>query len=152
VAQRRFLQRNRRAGEADERRIRQGVPHVLRVDYESRLAKLDINREEIDALNQDVEEVIEDEEDGTGGQGDVCGDEPGYLRGALRRAPQERGMIGCRAGHDDPDRAVLGIPSAAFLARLLEDQRRRCFVALLISLLRAISRPFSVFGDDDHVQ
>jgi type I restriction enzyme R subunit len=31
--------------------------------YESRLAKLDINREEIDALNQDVEEVIEDEED-----------------------------------------------------------------------------------------
>jgi type I restriction enzyme R subunit len=31
--------------------------------YESRLAKLDINREEIDRLNQDVEEVIEDEED-----------------------------------------------------------------------------------------
>jgi type I restriction enzyme R subunit len=31
--------------------------------YESRLAKLDINREEIEALNQDVEEVIEDEED-----------------------------------------------------------------------------------------
>ncbi len=31
--------------------------------YESRLAKLDINREEIDALNKDVEEVIEDEED-----------------------------------------------------------------------------------------
>ena len=31
--------------------------------YESRLAKLDINREEIDELNQDVEEVIEDEED-----------------------------------------------------------------------------------------
>jgi type I restriction enzyme R subunit len=31
--------------------------------YESRLAKLDINREEIDALNQNVEEVIEDEED-----------------------------------------------------------------------------------------
>ena len=31
--------------------------------YESRLAKLDINREEIDALNQDVEEVIEDGED-----------------------------------------------------------------------------------------
>ncbi len=31
--------------------------------YESRLAKLDINREAIDALNQDVEEVIEDEED-----------------------------------------------------------------------------------------
>ncbi|MCF7675641.1 MAG: HsdR family type I site-specific deoxyribonuclease, partial [Akkermansiaceae bacterium] len=32
--------------------------------YESRLAKLDINREEIDALNKNVEEVIEDEEDG----------------------------------------------------------------------------------------
>lgn len=31
--------------------------------YESRLAKLDINREEIDALNQNVEEVIDDEED-----------------------------------------------------------------------------------------
>jgi type I restriction enzyme R subunit len=31
--------------------------------YESRLAKLDINREEIDELNQEVEEVIEDEED-----------------------------------------------------------------------------------------
>jgi type I restriction enzyme, R subunit len=31
--------------------------------YESRLAKLDINREEIEKLNQDVEEVIEDEED-----------------------------------------------------------------------------------------
>ena len=31
--------------------------------YESRLAKLDINRDEIDALNQDVEEVLEDEED-----------------------------------------------------------------------------------------
>ena len=31
--------------------------------YESRLSKLDINREEIEALNQDVEEVIEDEED-----------------------------------------------------------------------------------------
>jgi type I restriction enzyme R subunit len=31
--------------------------------YESRLARLDINRDEIDALNQDVEEVIEDEED-----------------------------------------------------------------------------------------
>ncbi len=31
--------------------------------YESRLAKLDINREAIDELNQDVEEVIEDEED-----------------------------------------------------------------------------------------
>lgn len=31
--------------------------------YEGRLAKLDINREEIDKLNQDVEEVIEDEED-----------------------------------------------------------------------------------------
>ena len=31
--------------------------------YENRLAKLDINRKEIDALNQDVEEVIEDEED-----------------------------------------------------------------------------------------
>ena len=31
--------------------------------YESRLAKLDINREEIDRLNKDVEEVIEDEEE-----------------------------------------------------------------------------------------
>ncbi len=31
--------------------------------YESRLAKLDINREEIEELNKDVEEVIEDEED-----------------------------------------------------------------------------------------
>ena len=31
--------------------------------YESHLAKLDINREEIDRLNKDVEEVIEDEED-----------------------------------------------------------------------------------------
>lgn len=31
--------------------------------YESRLAKLDINREAIDELNKDVEEVIEDEED-----------------------------------------------------------------------------------------
>ena len=31
--------------------------------YESRLAKIDINREEIEALNQDVEEVVEDEED-----------------------------------------------------------------------------------------
>ncbi|MEI6150501.1 MAG: type I restriction endonuclease subunit R, partial [bacterium] len=31
--------------------------------YESRLAKLDINRAAIDELNQDVEEVIEDEED-----------------------------------------------------------------------------------------
>ena len=31
--------------------------------YESRLAKLDINRAEIDALNKDVEEVVEDEED-----------------------------------------------------------------------------------------
>ncbi len=31
--------------------------------YESRLAKLDINREEIDRLNQNVGEVIEDEED-----------------------------------------------------------------------------------------
>ncbi|MFO1436873.1 MAG: type I restriction endonuclease subunit R [Verrucomicrobiaceae bacterium] len=31
--------------------------------YESRLARLDINREKIDELNQDVEEVIEDEED-----------------------------------------------------------------------------------------
>ena len=31
--------------------------------YESRLAKLDINREEIDALNQNVEEKIEDDED-----------------------------------------------------------------------------------------
>ncbi|HEX8372183.1 MAG TPA: type I restriction endonuclease subunit R [Chthoniobacterales bacterium] len=31
--------------------------------YESRLAKLDINRAEIEALNKDVEDVIEDEED-----------------------------------------------------------------------------------------
>ncbi|MCP3943539.1 MAG: type I restriction endonuclease subunit R, partial [Desulfobacteraceae bacterium] len=31
--------------------------------YESRLAKLDINRDEIEALNGEVEEVIEDEED-----------------------------------------------------------------------------------------
>jgi len=31
--------------------------------YESRLAKLDINRDHIDELNQEVEEVIEDEED-----------------------------------------------------------------------------------------
>lgn len=31
--------------------------------YESRLAKLDINREKIDELNQNVEEVVEDEED-----------------------------------------------------------------------------------------
>lgn len=31
--------------------------------YESRMAKLDINREEADWLNKDVEEVIEDEED-----------------------------------------------------------------------------------------
>lgn len=30
--------------------------------YESRLAKLDINRDEIDALNKNVEEEIEDEE------------------------------------------------------------------------------------------
>jgi type I restriction enzyme R subunit len=33
--------------------------------YESRLAKLDINRTEIDGLNKDVEEIIEDEEDVT---------------------------------------------------------------------------------------
>jgi type I restriction enzyme R subunit len=31
--------------------------------YESRLAKLDINRDAIDALNEEVDEVIEDEED-----------------------------------------------------------------------------------------
>src|SRR6056297_1075323 len=31
--------------------------------YESRLAKLDINREEIEALSDQVDEVIEDEED-----------------------------------------------------------------------------------------
>jgi type I restriction enzyme R subunit len=36
---------------------------TVQIFYESRLAKLDINREEIDALNEDVEEVIEDEED-----------------------------------------------------------------------------------------
>lgn len=34
--------------------------------YKSRLAKLDINRDEIDALNKDVEKVIEDEEDAGG--------------------------------------------------------------------------------------
>lgn len=33
--------------------------------YESRLAKLDINRAEIDELNKNVEEIIEDEEDAT---------------------------------------------------------------------------------------
>ena len=31
--------------------------------YESRLVKIDINRQEIDDLNEDVEEVVEDEED-----------------------------------------------------------------------------------------
>jgi type I restriction enzyme, R subunit len=36
---------------------------TVAISYESRLAKLDINREEIDALNDEVEEVIEDEED-----------------------------------------------------------------------------------------
>jgi type I restriction enzyme, R subunit len=36
---------------------------TVEISYESRLAKLDINREEIDALNDEVEEVIEDEED-----------------------------------------------------------------------------------------
>jgi len=36
---------------------------TVEIFYESRLAKLDINRAEIDALNQEVEEVIEDEED-----------------------------------------------------------------------------------------
>ena len=34
--------------------------------YESRLAKLDLNQAEIDALNDEVEEVIEDEEDVAG--------------------------------------------------------------------------------------
>lgn len=38
---------------------------TVQIYYESRLAKLDINREEIDELNQDVDEVIEDEEDVT---------------------------------------------------------------------------------------
>ena len=33
------------------------VKATVPVYYESRLAKLDINREEIDALNQDVQEV-----------------------------------------------------------------------------------------------
>ena len=36
---------------------------TVEIFYESRLAKLDINRTEIDALNREVEEVIEDEED-----------------------------------------------------------------------------------------
>lgn len=36
---------------------------TVEIFYESRLAKLDINRTEIDALNDEVEEVIEDEED-----------------------------------------------------------------------------------------
>ncbi|MCP3956476.1 MAG: type I restriction endonuclease subunit R [bacterium] len=36
---------------------------TVEIFYESRLAKLDINRAEIEALNQEVEEVIEDEED-----------------------------------------------------------------------------------------
>lgn len=36
---------------------------TVAIYYESRLAKLDINREEIDRVNTDVEEVIEDEED-----------------------------------------------------------------------------------------
>ena len=37
---------------------------MIRKEKKSRLAKLDINREEIDRLNKDVEEVIEDEEEG----------------------------------------------------------------------------------------
>lgn len=36
---------------------------TVEIFYESRLAKLDINRAEIEALSQEVEEVIEDEED-----------------------------------------------------------------------------------------
>lgn len=36
---------------------------TVEIYYESRLAKLDINRAEIDALNDEVEEVIEDDED-----------------------------------------------------------------------------------------
>ena len=36
---------------------------TVQIFYESRLAKLDINRAEIEALNEEVEEVIEDEED-----------------------------------------------------------------------------------------
>ncbi len=36
---------------------------TVQIYYESRLAKLDINQDQIDKLNQDVEEVIEDEED-----------------------------------------------------------------------------------------
>lgn len=36
---------------------------TVAISYESRLAKLDINRAEIDALNDELEEVIEDEED-----------------------------------------------------------------------------------------
>ncbi|MCS1407098.1 MAG: Type-1 restriction enzyme R protein [Verrucomicrobia subdivision 3 bacterium] len=36
---------------------------TVEIFYESRLAKLDINRAEIEALNREVEEVIEDEED-----------------------------------------------------------------------------------------
>jgi type I site-specific restriction-modification system R (restriction) subunit len=36
---------------------------TVEIFYESRLAKLDINRAEIEALSEEVEEVIEDEED-----------------------------------------------------------------------------------------
>jgi type I restriction enzyme R subunit len=36
---------------------------TVQIYYESRLAKLDINREEIEKLNKDVDEVVEDEED-----------------------------------------------------------------------------------------
>ncbi|MEQ8207385.1 MAG: type I restriction endonuclease subunit R, partial [Woeseia sp.] len=36
---------------------------TVEIFYESRLAKLDINRAEIEAINKEVEEVIEDEED-----------------------------------------------------------------------------------------
>lgn len=36
---------------------------TVQIYYESRLAKLDINKAEIEKLNQDVDEVIEDEED-----------------------------------------------------------------------------------------
>ncbi len=42
---------------------------TVQIYYESRLAKLDINRAEIDKLNKDVDEVVEDEEDATAREG-----------------------------------------------------------------------------------
>ncbi|HEX8295037.1 MAG TPA: DEAD/DEAH box helicase family protein [Chthoniobacteraceae bacterium] len=86
--------------------------------YESRLAKLDINRAEIDALNKDVEEVIEDEEDvsgagidqeqvggageagrGEGTRGGDCRRSGGALRDADERAGREGDDRGDVAGH-----------------------------------------------------